>query len=121
MDGNLFKFSEPTAYGVFARFVGGAAAITKTHGKGVAIAYIGTGIVELTFEIGLGEFCGLLGAPSFQATTAANVKGCTCVPGAYNTVTRKLRLNMTSAAEALRDLAVLEWLSLTCVFKAEKI
>lgn len=119
MDGHLQRTSEPTSYEVFVRLVGGAAAVTKTHGTGVTIAYVSTGTVELTFEPGLGEFLGLKGMPAFQAATAADVKGHTCVPGAYNTSTRKLRLNITNAAEALHDLAALEWLSLAVLFQLE--
>lgn len=106
----------------FVKFVGGTTAVTKVTGtgEGVTVTYISTGIVDLTFSANAvpGSFLGLAGMPMFQATTAADVKGHTCVPGVYNATTRKLRLNITNAAETLHDLAALEWLSLVCVFKA---
>jgi hypothetical protein len=112
--------SEPSARLEFVKFVGGSAAVTKVHGSGVTVTYISTGIVDITWSSNAvpGTFLGLLGAPAFQATTAADVKGHTCVPGVYNTTTRTLRLNITNASDALHDLAALEWLSFTAVFRA---
>lgn len=95
------------------RFVGGTAAVTKVFGKGITVTYTGTGLVTLTFGDAQGEFVGLAGMPSFEATTSANVKGHTAVPGAYNAATRSVILSITNASEALHDLAALEWL--TCV------
>jgi hypothetical protein len=99
------------------RFVGGASAVTEVYGEGVTVTYIGAGLVDLTFSDAQGLYRGLAGMPSFEATTAADVKGHTCVPGVYNTTTRTLRLNITNASETLHDLAALEWLSLTLVFQ----
>lgn len=99
------------------RFVGGTTAVTKVFGEGVTVTYIGTGLVDITFSDSQGTFLGLAGMPSFSATTAADVKGHTCVPGVYNTTTRALRLNITNASDALHDLAALEWLTLTPMFK----
>ena len=99
------------------RFVGGTTAVTKVFGEGVAVTYIGTGLVDLTFSDAQGTFLGLAGEPSFAATTAADVKGHTVVVGVYNTTTNTLRLNITNAAEALHDLAALEWLTATLLFK----
>lgn len=99
------------------RFVGGTTAVTKVFGEGVTVTYIGTGLVDLTFGDAQGTYVGLAGVPAFEATTAADVKGHTCVAGVYNTTTRTLRLNITNAAEALHDLAALEWLTATLLFK----
>jgi hypothetical protein len=99
------------------RFVGGSAAVTKVYGEGVTVTYISAGIVDLTFSDAQGTFIGLAGEPSFAATTAADVKGHTVVVGVYNTTTNTLRLNITNASETLHDLAVLEWLTATLLFK----
>lgn len=104
------------------RFVGGTAAVTKVLGRGITVTYISTGIVDLVWSANdgnPGRFMGLVGAPSFQATTASGVKGYTCVPGAWNATTRTLRLNITNASEALADLAALQWLNLTVAFSAD--
>ncbi len=102
----------------FIKFVGGSAAVTRVFGQGVTVTYIGTGLVDIVWAKNPGVFLGLAGAPAFQATTAADVKGHTCVPGVFNTTTFTLRLNITNASESLHDLAALEWLSLTVKFKA---
>lgn len=97
------------------RFVGGSAAVTKVTGPGITVTYISTGIVDLTWSENPGTF---LGATfGFQATTAADVKGHTCVPGVWNASTLKLRLNITNASESLHDLAALEWLTCRVSFK----
>ncbi len=112
-------YSEPNVRADIVRFVGGAAAVTKVKGRNVTVTYISTGIVELTWSENPGVFLGLAGMPAFQATTAADVKGHTCVPGVYNATTKKLRLNITNAADALHDLAALEWLNLVALFVAD--
>lgn len=111
--------SEPEGREHFVRFVGGTAAVTKVRGRGITVTYIGTGLVDLTWTENPGVFAGLKGAPAFQATTAADVKGHTCTPGVYNATTKTLRLNITNASESLHDLAALEWLSLTVLFVAD--
>ena len=98
------------------RFVGGTTAVTKVRGEGATVTYIGTGLVDVTFAEAQGTYVGLVGAPSFEATTAADVKGHTCIPGVFNTTTNALRLNITNASEVLHDLAALEWISLTVAF-----
>lgn len=99
------------------RFVGGSSAVTKVFGEGVTVTYISAGIVDLTFSDAQGTFLGLAGEPSLAATTAADVKGHTVVAGVYNTTTNTLRLNITNASETLHDLAALEWLTVTLLFK----
>lgn len=102
-------------------FVGGTAAITKLAGPGIAITYISTGIVELTWstnETPPGIFIGLKGY-GFRADTPANVKAYTCVAGAYSTSTRKLRVSIYDASNNLVDLAALQWLVVTLAFVAE--
>lgn len=99
------------------RFVGGSTAVTKVVGDGVAVTYVSTGVVDLTFSDAQGTYVGLAGGASFEATTAADVKGHTCVAGVFNTTTNTLRLNITNASETLHDLAALEWLSVTLLFR----
>lgn len=104
-------------------FVGGAAAVTKLRGPGVAVSYISTGIVELTWSANEGRpgvFDGLK-SWGFRADTPANVKGYSCVAGAYNVSTRKLRVSIYDASNNLVDLAALQWLTLTLVFVSEVV
>lgn len=111
------RSSEPELFRSVVMFVGGSAAVTKVYGVGVTVAYIGTGLVDLTWSEPQGEYVGPLSAPAFTATTAADVKGHTCVAGAYNATTRTVRLSITDASEALHDLAALEWLTLEIGFR----
>lgn len=100
------------------KFVGGAAAVTKVFGEGMAVTYIGTGIVDLDFSGNAnnpGTFVGMVA--TFQATTPSGVKGYTVVPGLWNATTKKLRLNITNASEALADLAAAQWLTCIVIFK----
>lgn len=116
--------SEPDMRFDVVRFVGGNAAVTKVYGRNVTVTYISTGVVDVTWTANAGRpgiFLGLAGAPMFQATTAADVKGHTCVPGEYNATTRTLRLNITNASETLHDLAASEWITLVAMFKAAAI
>lgn len=112
--------SEPGLNLHVIRFVGGSAAVTKVLGQGATVTYVSTGIVDVSWAGNAnnpGVFLGLAGAPLFQATTAADVKGHTCVPGVYNATTKTLRLNITNASESLHDLAALEWLTLVAMFR----
>lgn len=107
--------NEAGAKDFLVRFVGGSAAVTKVSGPGVTVTYIGTGLVDLTWGTNPGTFVGA--TFTFQATTAADVKGHTVVCGVWNASTLKLRLNITNASEALHDLAALEWLNCRVTFK----
>jgi hypothetical protein len=112
------RSSEPELVESVVKFVGGTAAVTKVFGQGVTVTYVSTGIVDLTWGTspGPGNFVGCVGH-CFEATTAADVKGYTVVPGVYNTSTRTLRVNITNASDALADLAALQWLTLKLAFK----
>lgn len=104
-------------------FVGGTAAVTKLLGPGIAVSYVSTGIVELTWsanETPPGAFVGLK-SWGFRADTPANVKAYTCVAGAYTVATRKLRINMYDGSNNLVDLAALQWLTVTLQFVAESL
>ena len=117
LDGNPVRSPVPELVLRPVRFVGGSTAVTKVFGEGITVTYIGTGLVDLTFAESQGTYVGLAGMPAFEATTAADVKGHTCVPGVFNTTTRTLRLNITNASDALHDLAALEWLSTVVMFR----
>ncbi len=89
---------------IFFAFTGaGAADPTKTHGQRATVTWISTGLYELTFAENPGAFVGAT-HPAFQATTAADLKGYTGVFGDFNATTRKLRLSITGASDALVDL-----------------
>lgn len=96
------------------RFVGGAAAVTKVEGVGVAVSYVSTGIVRLTWADNPGRFMGF--TYGLQATTPADVKGHTVTAAVFNTSTFVLDLHITNASEALHDLAALEWCNARIAF-----
>lgn len=107
--------TQPELTAHFVSFVGGTTAVTKVAGPGVTVSYIGTGIVDLVWAENPGTFLGC--THGFQATTVAALKGYSVVVGAFNTTTFTLRLNITSASDALVDLAALQWLALDLKFK----
>lgn len=107
-------YSEPGLKKHLVRFVGGTAAVTKTHGRGITVAYVATGRVSITWSENPGTFAGLGGSPAFQATTQADVKSFVGVLGAYASNTVELRLYESGS---LADLAALEWCSLELLFK----
>lgn len=115
--------SEPTERDHVVQFVGGSAAVTKVYGRGISVAYVSTGLVDLTWSANQ-ERPGTFVAPKsamFHATTQANVKAYTCVTGVYNVSARTLRVNMYDASNNLVDLAALQWLTLTVMFLTELI
>ena len=96
------------------RAVGGASAITKTNGKGVAVTRTGTGAYLLTWSESPGN---LLGATSgLAATTSANLAGHTVTFGAYDQSAKTLAFIVRNAADAAHDLAALEWVTLRVAF-----
>jgi hypothetical protein len=111
--------SEPGAFLSFVKFVGGTTAVTRVYGTGVTVTYISSGIVDLTWSDSQGTFVDVVGA-LFQATTPGDVKAYELVPGVYNTTTNTLRLNMYETG-TLTDLAALEWLSITLLFKRTSV
>ena len=101
-------------------FVGaGAAPVAKVAdtGHGMTATRNGVGLVTLAWLDNPGIFMGL--QPNFQATVPAGVKGYTCVPGVFSNAggVYSIQLSITSAAEALVDLAALQWLNVTVTFK----
>ena len=98
------------------RFVGGSAAVTKLFGLGVTITYVSTGVVNLVWAENPGTYLGV-GGYCFDATTASALKGYTLVPGAYNSVTRTLVLNIFNSSFAAADLAALQNLTLRVLFR----
>ncbi len=97
------------------RLVGGTTACTKVMGMGMAVAWVSTGLYEITWAIAPGSFAGL--DTGLQATTPADIAGHTIVAGVYNATTRKLRFSLYNASFSLHDLAALEWINLTTRFK----
>lgn len=98
------------------RFVGGTTAVTKLFGLGVAVTYVSTGVVNLVWAENPGTYLGVSGY-CFDATTASALKGYTLVPGAYNSVTRTMVLNIFNSSFAAADLAALQNLTLRVVFR----
>ncbi len=107
--------SEPGAFLSFAKFVGGTNAVTRVYGTGLVCTYISAGIVDLTWSEDQGTCLGVVGH-CFSATTTADVKAYALAHGVFNTTTRTLRLNMHESG-TLTNLAALEWLAVTVLFK----
>jgi hypothetical protein len=109
--------TEPSVVKTIVKFTGtGASQPTKVLGRGITLNRTGVGIIDIVWVEFPGAYVGITGH-CFEATTASAVKGYTVVPGAFNTTTRTLTINMTSAADALVDLAALQQLTLEIAFK----
>lgn len=98
------------------RFVGGTTAVTKLFGRGITVNYISAGVVDLVWADPQGTYLGIAGF-AFDATAPAGVKGYTVQAGDYNATTRTLRINITSAADALVDLTASQRLTIRPTFK----
>lgn len=90
----------------------GAAVPTKVYGPGVTITRTGVGAYTLTWSENPGTFLGM--APSWQATTPADLKGFTVVAGVF--ASNALPIVVYNASDAAADLAALQWLTLKCSF-----
>lgn len=104
------------------RFVGGSAAVTKTFGNGMTVAYVDAGRVTISWSDTAenpGTFIGVVGY-CFMATTPGNVKSYILVNEAYSAANRNIRLNMYESG-TLTDLAASEWLTVTFLFKETNV
>lgn len=114
--------TEPEARLHTVRFVGGTAAATKTYGNGMTVTYVSSGVVKISWSDvaeNPGTFVGVVGY-CFQATTPGNVKSYILVNEGYVASTRSILLNMYESG-TLTDLAALEWLSVTFLFKETNV
>lgn len=111
--------SEPETRHCLVRMVGtaGPAAPTKLLGSDVTITRDGVGVYMLTWASSPGTWVGPAGE-SFQATTSADVKGCSVSWGVFNTTTRAVQFKVWDLAGNARELAALEWLTVDIIFKA---
>lgn len=117
------KSNQPTERDFVLQFVGGTAAVTKVYGNGISIAYVSTGLVDVTWSANQekpGTFVSLKSF-GFRATTAANVKGYSAHTGDYNTSTRTVRVSLYDGSNNLVDLAAAQWVTLTFLFFTEVI
>lgn len=111
------KFTEPEVNATYVKFTGaGAAPVVEAFGRGVTCTRTGVGLISLVWDENPGTYLGV-GGWCFEATTASAVKGFTVVPGVFNTTTRTLAISITNASETLTDLAALQQLSITVLFK----
>jgi len=99
--------------------VGGSTAVTKVNGPGVAVTRTGTGLYLLTWSDLPGNFLGLTWG--LNATTPANIAGHTIAAGLYSATAGTLAISVYNAADALHDLAALEWMTLVCYFSATSV
>jgi hypothetical protein len=99
------------------RFVGNAGATPTSYiGPGVTLAWVSTGIIDITWTNHPGTFLAHKSS-TFQATTASQVKGFTVVCGDYNATTMTIRINITNAGETLADLSSTQKLCMVFEFK----
>lgn len=86
----------------------------KTFGRGVTVGRTGVGVITLTYAEFPGTYVGLTGF-GFESATQAGLKGYTVVTNAITSSV--ITINITSAAEALTDLASGQSLTLKFAFK----
>lgn len=100
--------------------VGGSAAVTEVTNTtaGVALTWVSTGRVRLTWPSNPGIFAGAVW--SFQATTPADVKNYVAIHGAYNTTAFSLDVYLYESG-TLTDLAAFEWLNGTVKFRLSAV
>jgi len=94
--------------------VGGASAITKVSGEGIAVSRTDTGDYLLTWSDAPGNFKGA--TASLQATTIGDLAGHTVVFGAFTAGGTTLAFGVYNAADASHDLAALEWVTVRVAF-----
>jgi len=99
--------------------VGGSAAVTKVNGPGIAVTRTGTGLYLLTWSDLPGNFLGL--TYGLNATTMTAIAGHTIAAGLYDAAAGTLAISVYNAADALHDLAALEWMTLVCYFSATNV
>lgn len=97
-------------------FVGGSGAATLTHGRGITLTYVGSGVYTLTWKENPGRFISL--NDGFQATTMTDLKQYTAVWGAWNTTTHAIQVTVFNASGTATDLAALQWLGATLSFES---
>ena len=105
------------------RMVGtGASAPTRIIGKGIAITRDDVGVYTLTWASNPGAWIGPP-APGLQATTSANVRGCSVTWGVFDTTTFAVQfkvwdgLAQAAGVWVARELDALEWLGFSIPFK----
>lgn len=100
--------TEPNKVDVPVRIVGGSGAVTKLSGLGsVSIAYVSTGVIDVTFNDFFGFFLGMDAA--FDATTQSSVAGYTAVAGDPSAsppsgTSGTIRVNIFNNSNTLADL-----------------
>ena len=99
--------------------VGGSSAVTQVTGKGVALTRTGTGAYLLTWSDSPGNLVGF--SAGLQATTLAGPSGHTVIFGAWAAGGTTLAFQVFNAAEALHDLAALEWVCLDLTFSSSTL
>jgi len=101
-----YRHGEPETYRLRARITGTGAAdpTMSVGGNGFAVAWISTGLYEVTFA---GQTVNVFAdRPAFWADTLTDVDGWDVVFKAYNPTTRKIRFSVVNQAQTLADLPV---------------
>lgn len=116
-DGWNSKATQPDFVFHPVRIRGGTAAITKLHGLGVTVTYVGTGIIDVTWSEAQGQWFGMTFGFDTAAGAQAALKGWTAVAGAPSTPATAgapvtVRVNLTNAADTLADLSATQQVAL---------
>jgi hypothetical protein len=111
------RCSEAEVVSYLVRLLGtGASAPTKEYGQNITVTRLGVGNYRLTFTDGPGTFLGF--TPGLEATTNANLKGCTVVATTWDSTNKRLDIQLYDSAFAARELANTgERINLTLNFK----
>lgn len=111
------SFTQAKSVGHFVRMLGtGATTPTKVEGPSVTLNRTGAGLVEVIWSSSPGTYMGVVGF-CFEATTPADLKGYSVVPGIYDATLNKITLSITNTADTLTDLAATQHLSITFAFR----
>lgn len=108
-DASELRATNPDQWDHIIRSVGGASAITKVYGPGVAVTRTGAGAYLLTWSENPGTF--VAATYGFSATTPGDLAGHTVIYGAYNATAFTLAFVVYNASFAAHDLAALEWVT----------
>jgi len=114
--------TEPNKVDVPVRIVGGSGAVTKLFGQGASIAYVSTGVIDVTFPDFYGTFLGMDAA--FDATTQSQVAGYTAVAGdppsnPASGTSGTIRVNIFNNSNTLTDLTSTQRVLLTFQWRVQ--
>ncbi len=97
------------------RVVGGAAAVTKVTGLGLAVTYVATGRYKITWAENPGTY--VMPLATLEAATPGDLAGHTVIFDTYDSSTLTQEFYLYNASFAVHDLAASEWINISIKFK----